>query len=156
MNIELTERLLQLLRERRTAALGTLHAGAPYVSMVPYAVVGEGFVVHVSTLAAHTKDMIADARVSLLIAQGEGGATSPLALARASVQGEAREIARGAAEYASYRTAYLERFADAVDMFEFSDFSLFVISPLSARFVAGFGAAHSLSGETIRRLLRLI
>ena len=78
MNAEMTEALARLLRSRATAALGTLHAGAPYVSMVPYAIAAEGFLVHVSTLAAHTKDMLADARVSLLVAEAEGEAKSPL------------------------------------------------------------------------------
>jgi len=56
-------RLVDLLRRRSTAALGTLHDGAPFVSMVPYAVLPDGaaFVVHVSRLAGHTKDMLADA-----------------------------------------------------------------------------------------------
>jgi len=69
MNAESNESLARLVRARSTAALGTLHGGAPYVSMVPYAIAadGSGLLIHVSTLAAHTKDMLADARVSLLI-----------------------------------------------------------------------------------------
>ena len=53
---EMTEtaaaQLKQLLRERSVAALGTLHAGAPYVSMVPYAIAhdGSGLIIHVSAL----------------------------------------------------------------------------------------------------------
>ena len=52
MNAQLTECLLHLLRGRTTAALGTLHEAAPFVSMVPYAIApdGSGFVVHVSEL----------------------------------------------------------------------------------------------------------
>lgn len=152
MNAESAERLTRLLRERSTAALGTLHAGAPYVSMVPYAIAGHGFLIHVSRLAAHTKDMLADARVSLLITEASG-ASSPLALARVSVQGMAVPIAADDAELPGYRSAYLARFADAEQMFGFADFSLFLIRPASARFVAGFGEAHSLSGESMARLL---
>lgn len=154
MNTELTERLARLVRARSTAALGTLHGGAPFVSMVPYAIAQDGFIIHVSTLAVRTKDMLADWRVSLLIAQGEGGGASPLALMRVSVQAEARAISRETAEYAAYKAAYLDRFPDAQEMFEFADFSLFLIRPVSARFVAGFGQAHSLSAESLTRLLR--
>ena len=66
--------LASLVRSRTVAALGTLHAGAPFVSMVPFAVLPEGdaFVIHVSRLAAHTRDMIDDPRVSLLVMQPEG------------------------------------------------------------------------------------
>ncbi len=156
MNAEMMKRLARLLRERTTAALGTLRAGAPFVSMVPYAIAadGAGFVVHVSELSAHTKDMLADARVSLLVAEAEGGGKSPLALERASVQGAAVPIAADSPELSAFRAAYLARFAEAEQLFGFADFSLFLIRPVSARFVAGFGQAHSLSGESMQRLLQ--
>ncbi len=156
MNAELTEHLARLLRERTTAALGTLRAGAPSVSMVPYALAadGSGFVVHVSELAAHTKDMLADARVSLLVAEAEGGAKSPLGLMRVTVQGQARRIGSDSPDLPGLKATYLARFPDAAQMFDFADFSVFLIRPDSARFVAGFGQAHSLSGESMSRLLQ--
>lgn len=154
MNAELTERLARLLRARSTAALGTLRAGAPFVSMVPYALAAEGFVIHVSTLAAHTKDMLADPRVSLLVAEAEGGGTSPLGLARVSVQATAERIAPESLRLKEFRAAYLARFPDAEPMFGFADFSMFLIRPVSARFVARFGQAHSLSAESMAQLLR--
>ena len=156
MNPELTRRLAQLVRERTTAALGTLRAGAPYVSMVPYAIAedGSGFVIHVSTLAAHTKDMLADPRVSLLIAEPESGEKSPLGLQRVSVQGIAEQVASDAAGLPGFRSVYLTRFPDAERMFGFADFSLFLIRPVTARFVAGFGLAHSLSAETLVKILQ--
>jgi len=155
MDAELTRQLVQLVRARSTAALGMLHDGAPFVSMVPYAIAGDGagFLIHVSRLAAHTRDMLADARVSLLISQVEGGDISALALARVSVQGEAQAIARESGGEAAHRLAYLARFPDSEPMFGFADFSLFLIHPISARFVAGFGRAHSLTGESMQRLL---
>jgi heme iron utilization protein len=155
MDAELTLRLAQLVRSRSTAALGTLREGAPFVSMVPYAIApdGAGLLIHVSRLAAHTMDMAADTRVSLLIVQAEGGGTSPLALARVTVQGEAQALARETAGQAAYRAAYIKRFSDSEPLFGFDDFSLFLIRPVSARFVAGFGQAHTLSGESLQRAL---
>ena len=139
MNAELSADLARLLRGRSTAALGTLRAGAPFVSMVPYALAAGGFVVHVSALAAHTRDMLADARVSLMVAQAEDGASSPLGLMRVSVQGLAQQIPADAQHFAALKAAYLTRFPDAGPMFGFGDFSIFLIRPESARFVAGFG-----------------
>ena len=157
MNPELTGRLANLVRERSTAALGTLHAAAPYVSMTPYAIAndGSGFIIHVSALATHTTDILADARVSLLIAEAEGGGKSPLGLARVSVQAMAQQIDFADARASAHRAAYLARFPDAEPMFGFSDFSLFLIRPASARFVAWFGQAHSLTAETLARILQL-
>ncbi|MBI5909556.1 MAG: pyridoxamine 5'-phosphate oxidase family protein [Betaproteobacteria bacterium] len=147
--------LKQLLRERSVAALGTLHAGAPYVSMVPYAIAPDGsaLLIHVSRLASHTKDMRADARVSLLVMQEEGGGTSALALPRASIQGMAQELASDAPDLPGFRAAYLERFPEASQLFGFADFSLFKIQPESVRFVAGFGRAHTFSRGSFKRLL---
>ena len=156
MNAELTEHLARLLRERTTAALGTLRAGAPFVSMVPYALAagGSGFIVHVSELAAHTKDMLADARVSLLVAEAEGGGKSPLALMRVTVQGLAQRVPSESPELPGFKAAYLARFPDAAQMFGFADFSIFLIRPDSARFVAGFGQAHSMAGESMMQALQ--
>lgn len=153
MDAELSELMAQLLRARRIAALGTLRAGAPFVSMVPYALVADGFIVHVSELAAHTKDMLADARVSLMIAEAEDGGKSPLGLMRVTVQGRAQRVSTGSADLPELKAAYLARFPDAEQMFGFADFSIFLIRPEAARFVAGFGQAHSLSAESLLKIL---
>ena len=145
-----------LVHGRTVAALGTLHAGAPFVSMVPFAVLPEGdaFVIHVSRLAAHTRDMIDDPRVSLLVMQPESEGVAPQALARVSIQGEAREMERGSEEARACREAYLARFPEAAPLTEFADFSFFAIRPAGARFVAGFAQATSVTAETLAKALR--
>ena len=155
MNETAAALLKQLLRERSVAALGTLHTGAPCVSMVPYAIApdGSGMLIHVSRLASHTRDMRADARVSLLVMQELEAGASALALPRASIQGTAQEVAADAPELPALSAAYLDRFPNAEQLFGFADFSLFRIQPESVRFVAGFAQAHSCTGETLIRLL---
>jgi putative heme iron utilization protein len=72
MNDELTVVLRELVRGRKIAALGTLHQGAPFVSMVPFALAKDGsLIVHVSRLASHTQDMLEHPDVSLLITESE-------------------------------------------------------------------------------------
>ncbi len=156
MSPEHAARLANLVRSRTAAALGTLHAGAPFVSMVPFAVLpdGDAFVIHVSRLAGHTKDMAADPRVSLLVMQPEGAGVAAQALARVSIQGEARETEGGSDEELACREAYLARFPEAAPLTEFGDFSFFAIRPSQARFVAGFAQAMSLTGETLAKTLR--
>ena len=141
----LTRTLRELVLGRSVAALGTLHSNEPFVSMVPYALYGEErqFLIHVSALASHTRDMLAQPRVSLLITAPEGGDIAPQALPRLSVQGDALQLNRAGTDYAPARACYLARFADAAQMFELADFSLFVIRPVSLRFVAGYGKAFS-------------
>lgn len=155
MSPEHAARLRALVLGRTAAALGTLHEGAPFVSMVPFALLADGsaFIVHVSGLAGHTKDMRADPRVSLLVMQAEGEGTDTQALARVSVRGEARECAAGTPEHSAARAAYLARFPEAGPLTTFGDFAFFAIRPLQARFVAGFAQAMSVTGESLAKVL---
>lgn len=155
MDAALTQTLRELVLGRAVAALGTLHSGEAFVSMVAYALYGEDhdFLIHVSALAPHTRDMLAHARVSLLISAPEGGGIAPQALPRLSVQGDAHPLARDSSAYAAAKATYLARFAEAAQMFELADFSLFAIHPVSLRFVAGYGQAFSPAPVVLARAL---
>ena len=148
--------LVSLVRSRTVAALGTLHSGAPFVSMVPFAVLpaGDAFVIHVSRLAEHTKDMLDDPRVSLLVMQAEGEGVPAQALARVTILGEAREMEKASAEERACREVYLARFPEAEPLTGFGDFSFFAIRPARVRFVAGFAQAMSVTAETLAKALR--
>jgi len=153
---ESVKELRDLVTGRQVAALGTLHEGAPYVSMVPYALIEDGsaFLIHVSGLAAHTQDMLDDPRVSLMITARETEETLPQSLARLTVLGKARQIEEPSAEYETGKAAYLKRFPDSEPMFGFGDFSLFAITPRSLRWIGGFAAAQSLTPEDLAEAIR--
>src|SRR4029077_4826235 len=95
MNHELTVVLQQLIHGRMIAALGTLHQGLPFVSMVTYAVARDGrFILHVRRLAAHTQDMLDNPEVSLLITESAAAGKIPQALSRVTVRGQAKMVDR--------------------------------------------------------------
>src|SRR5947208_439404 len=147
MNRELTVVLQQLIHGRMIAALGTLHQGAPFVSMVTFAAARNGsLILHVSRLATHTQDMLANLNVSLLITESEAVGKMPQALARVTVQGRAEMLDRDSEKHADAREVYLSRFPDAAPLFEFADFNIFIIKPVSARVIAGFGQAITITG----------
>ena len=145
-----------LLQRQRIASLGTLHAGEPYVSMVPYVVLADGpdFVIHVSALAAHTKDMLADGRVSLLVTAPEDPEVPSQATSRLTVQGDATQADKAGDRYAEAKEAYLARFPESGTMFGLGDFSIFTIRPRLLRFVGGFAQAKSLTAQTLSTILR--
>lgn len=147
--------LRSLLSSQPVAALATLHKGEPAVSMVPFAVLPSGadFVIHVSRLATHTNDMLANPAVALLVTGSLAPGVSPLAVPRAAIRGRARRCAPDSAEYAEARDAYLARLPDAEELFSFEDFSLFIIEPDSVRYVAGFARAMTLTAERLRAAL---
>jgi putative heme iron utilization protein len=123
--------------------------------MAPYTLLSDGsaFIIHVSRLAAHTRDMLAEPRVSLLIAAAEGAGLSPLALPRMTVLGIARPLPGDSAEYTTAQGAYLARFPDAAPIFGLGDFTLFAITPSSVRWVAGFAQARTLTPEAFARAI---
>jgi putative heme iron utilization protein len=149
MRPEYAQVLRELLQAQAVASLGTLHRGRPFVSMVPFAILpgDQVFLVHVSQLASHTKDMLLSPRVSLLVIAPPRPGLPVHALPRITVQGEASRIDPASELHAPARAAYLARFPQSAEMFGFADFSLFGIAPDSVRFVGGFGQATSLSAR---------
>ena len=154
MDTTQTQALRALLQRQEIAALGTLRRDEPFVSMVPYALLADGaFVVHVSRLATHTRDMEEHPRVSLMVVAGRQPDVPAQGVPRATLQADAQACPSDGPRYAEARAAYLARFPDTEFMFGFADFSLFVLVPRSVRFVAGFAQAGSLTGETYGRLM---
>ena len=147
--------LRSLLDSQQVASLATLHKGEPAISMVPYALLpqGQGFAIHVSRLATHTADMLANPVVALLVTAAPEAAPSPQARPRASILGSAQQCSSDSPAYSQARALYLARFPESEEMFSFSDFSLFVIAVRSVRFVGGFAQAWSINAEQFASII---
>lgn len=143
-------RMQRLLREHRWAALATSDdTGNPMASMVGY-VCGESAAViylHLSRLAAHTGNLLANGRAALVIGEDDSGDGDPQELARVTLQGRAAIVARDSDEYRRARDHYLERLPASERLFEFPDFILFRLDVEQARFVGGFAQARSFSAD---------
>ena len=146
-----TAAALQALLAGPVASLGTLREGAPFVSMVPVAPApdGSGFLIHVSQLAQHTRDMLADDRISLMFMAPAEDNQDPLALPRVTVQGRAEEIPAETPRHDASARAYLARFPQAEMTLGLGDFSFFLLRPTAGRLVLGFGRALSLDAPQI-------
>jgi len=152
MNSDDAAALARLLRTARLAHLGTLRGRAPLASMTLYlAAPGfDAFYLHVSRLAWHTQDMLADARVALSVAEADDAREDPFTLARVTVRGEVRQL--GADD--ALKRSWLARFPAQAVNFELADFSFWRIAPRDARFVAGFGRIHNLSAAALAAAAR--
>jgi len=152
----LTGELRTLLHARRTAALGTTgDDGAAFVSMVPFALepaLGV-LVIHVSGLAAHTRNLQARPRVSLLVMQPEVPGEPVHALPRVTLEGTALILAPDSVPWHACRVAYVARFPEVEFMTQLGDFRFVVIQVMRARHVAGFGAARDVDEEEVKRAL---
>lgn len=135
-----------LLRRRRQGALATLMAGDgdPYCSLVNVASHADGSpILLISRLALHTKNILADSRVSLMLDERTAG--DPLEGARIMVAGRAE--AAGASDLDLLRRRYLNAHPSAEAFANFKDFSFFRIAPSGAHLVAGFGRIVDLRPE---------
>lgn len=127
-----------LLRRRREGALATLMSGtgAPYCSLVNLASHPDGSpILLISRLAIHTRNILADLRVSLMLDERTEG--DPLEGARIMLLGTARQASSD--EVALYRRRYLGAHPNAEGYIDFADFSLFRIDSSALHLVAGFG-----------------
>ncbi|MFM2343074.1 MAG: hypothetical protein RLZZ592_2727 [Pseudomonadota bacterium] len=149
--------LVLLLTSRSTAALATLDdAGLPAVSMVPYAVEAGGpdLLILVSGLAAHTRQLRAQPRASVLVCASEDQADTVHALPRVTLTVEARWPEPGSEAARQGLQTYLARHPSAGMLTELPDFALARLRLLEARQIAGFGAARTVDGTRLGQLLR--
>jgi putative heme iron utilization protein len=125
----------KLLREGRSAALATLMPGSgdPYCSLVNVASAADGApLLLISRLALHTKNILADRRVSVMIDERKEG--DPLQGARIMLMGTA-----AATDDPEIRRRYLDRQPEAEMFAGFADFAFYRVALKAAHLVAGFG-----------------
>jgi len=136
----------RLLRGARTGTLASLNreGGIPYASLVNVATDVRGWpLILISTLAWHTRNLLADGRASLLVAEppSRGDAlTGP----RVTVMG--RFVQTGDA---GHRRRYLARHPEAAMYAGFGDFNLWRLEPDSIHAVAGFGRIETLPANEV-------
>lgn len=132
-----------LLRSARSAALATLGPdGHPSASLVGLATDIDGTpIILISGLAAHTGNLAADPRASLLISPGGKG--DPLAHARITLKVRAREIERESEDGARIRRRYLARQPKSALYADFPDFSFFALVIEGASLNGGFARAFA-------------
>ena len=135
----------KLMREARTGALATLFPGSgdPYCSLVNVASSADGApLLLISKLAIHTKNVIADSRVSLMLDERKEG--DPLEGARVMLLGRA-EITTDDND----RRRYLARQPEAEAFAGFGDFAFYKVTVTGAHLVAGFGRIVDLTPQDL-------
>lgn len=134
-----------LLRRSRQGALATLMPGSgdPYCSLVNLASHPDGSpILLISRLAVHTRNILADSRVSLML--DEHAAGDPLEGARIMLSGRAEQAED---ERDLLQRRYLKAHPMAEAFVSFKDFAFFRIRPAGTHLVAGFGRIVDLKPE---------
>ncbi|HYV69443.1 MAG TPA: DUF2470 domain-containing protein [Pseudolabrys sp.] len=134
----------KLLREGRSGALATLMPGSgdPYCSLVNVATAIDGApLLLLSNLALHTKNILTDARVSLMLDEHKEG--DPLEGARIMLMGTCAKSAPSVA------AAYLRRHPEAEMFANFADFAFYRLAIGRAHLVAGFGRIVDINAKDL-------
>lgn len=135
-----------LLAGAQFAALATLdpEGGGPLISRIAFGLAPDGTPVSLlSSLAAHTRALLADPRASLLVGE-PGGKGDPLTHPRLSLQVTARFVPRDCAAHESLRSHYLAGHPKARLYADFADFSFVRFEVQAAALNGGFGKAFLL------------
>jgi putative heme iron utilization protein len=118
-------------------------SGDPYCSLVNVATAFDGSpLLLISKLAIHTKNVIADSRVSLMLDERKEG--DPLEGARVMLMGRAAVTTDD-----NDRRRYLARQPEAAMFAGFADFAFYRIEISAAHLVAGFGRIVDLKPQDI-------
>ena len=136
---ELAARARALVRSRDRGGLATAMKddGWPYASLVMIACdAAANPLLMISELAEHTKNILSEDRVGLLI-DGTDGLDNPLTGARVTLVGRAVKT-----KDPGHRTRYIARHPDAALYADFADFALYRLAVERVHMVAGFGDIH--------------
>jgi putative heme iron utilization protein len=149
--------MLAVIRQHRWAALATEGDEGAEASWVAYVAEPDlsGLLLHLSRLAAHTRNLLKVPRACLAISEQEQAGKDPQLLARVMIQGRVEVIPRGTEDYKVSGRRYRERLPEAEPLFGFGDFMLLRLRPVRTRFVGGFARAYTLDLEGLRKAATL-
>jgi hypothetical protein len=141
----------RLARAARFGSIAVLEpeTGHPFSSRVLLGTDADGVpVMLASTLATHTRAVLADPRCALLV--GEPGKGDPLAWPRLTILADAQRVESDTESHSRIRGRFLRRHPKASLYVDFPDFSFFRLVPKSASLNGGFGKAYNIfSSELI-------
>lgn len=145
MNLATEARLF--LRSTRSAILSTFSAkfdGYPFGSVAPFVLDHQAQpIILISSIAEHTKNIIANPKVSLLVF---AGADDLQANARLTLLGNAVSTDK---HDTLLRERYLRYFPEATAYFDMHDFAFYRVNIEQTRYIAGFGKMGWVEGKLL-------
>ncbi|TDI81481.1 MAG: HugZ family protein [Caldithrix sp.] len=118
-------------------------AGYPFGSVVPYSLNRNGEpVILISDIAEHTKNIVADPRVSLTVL--EHGVEDVQGSARLTLLADAAKIAAN-----DTGDRYYRRFPQSKDYHRTHNFDFYCLASVTIRYIGGFGKIHWLEPEQL-------
>ncbi|HHT7673502.1 pyridoxamine 5'-phosphate oxidase family protein [Pasteurella multocida] len=127
----------------QTIQLATVNEkGEPNASYAPFAYHNDCYVVLISEMARHARNLQQVPKVSLMLIEDEKTARELFARKRLTTNAEACLIEKESEEGKQLLAALRQRYGERIDgLARLSDFKLFSLSPKQSLYVKGFGQA---------------
>jgi putative heme iron utilization protein len=148
------DRLGRLLATQRVLALSVIVDQAPYVGQLPFALQDDwsALLINVSRLARHARGLSDGARFAALVQQAGAEEIDPFQRPRVTFEGEVHRVAPTDASYQACRETYLGNLPSGEITFGLGDFTLYRLDIERGRFVAGFGAAYTVTPKILAEI----
>jgi heme oxygenase (biliverdin-IX-beta and delta-forming) len=134
----------ELFLEQSFGVLSTISLdvpGYPFGSVTPYCVDDECRpILYISTIAQHTKNILADSRVSLTVVEPATDSDDVQARSRVTCLGRATPVQDSASD--EVRSRYIRYFPEAAAYDQTHDFLFFRLDLVRVRFIGGFGQIY--------------
>jgi putative heme iron utilization protein len=145
-----TDAARRLLLEQSFGVLSTISLdvpGYPFGSITPYCVDQQCRpVIYISTIAQHTRNILADPRVSLTVFDDNRGPDDVQARGRLTFIANARRARKEEADVAG---RYFRYFPSTRQYEQTHDFEFFLLEPVRSRFIGGFGRIYWLEPQDL-------
>lgn len=141
---------LSLIERKSTLLLSTLSPDTfPDISYAPYVRDEAGsFYIYISRLAAHTHNLLAHAKCSVLFVQDEADSRNLFARERVTFRCAVTEVAAGSDQSQKILDRFEQQHGQTVAMLRtLPDFHLFALKPVSGTYVVGFGKAFEVNPD---------
>lgn len=128
--------------------------GAPLASYAPFALFADGLGIAVSRLSAHTAHLFERRRASVLVVADEPGRANPYARPRITIEVIVRRAMPDVDRAAAVWDALEARHGGLTQTLRaLPDFEPFVLEPVQARLILGFGSASDLdAAQTLAQI----
>ena len=148
----------KLINTMDSAILGTVNSkNEPNSSYAPFGFDEDGnFYIYISELSKHTKNIIQNPKISIMIIEDEKSSQTIFARKRLTIMGNGRKINRESKEWETKIKIMENKFDETFKYLKnMEDFHLFQITPEYGLLVYGFGKAFKLVGSKLMDISHL-
>ena len=115
----------------------------PHSSYAPFIENDKKFYVCISAMAKHTRNLMNNERISIMMIEDESKSTNLFARKRVTFDVTVTAIERNSLIFNGAMTLFGDKFGDNASIYtSLQDFQLFELSPVGGRAVFGFGEAY--------------